>query len=63
MVEKLGFSVDEFREAYGLGRNAAYEVVNRADFPAVRIGRRIIIPVDEVKVWMKKQISNESGEQ
>ena len=63
MVEKLGFSVDEFRVAYGLGRNAAYEVVNRADFPAVRIGRRIIIPVDEVKVWMKKQISNESGEQ
>lgn len=28
----------------GLGRNAAYEAVARGDIPAIRIGRKILVP-------------------
>ena len=28
----------------GIGRNAAYEAVRRAELPAIRIGRRLLVP-------------------
>lgn len=54
-VTKLALSVTEFAEAYGLSRTKAYQLVNRAGFPASRIDGRIIIPVDELREWMKNQ--------
>jgi len=55
-MEKLAYNVTELAEALGIGRSLAYELVNREDFPAVRIGeRRIIVPVDALKEWLKEQ--------
>jgi excisionase family DNA binding protein len=28
----------------GIGRNAAYEAVRRVELPAIRIGRRLLVP-------------------
>jgi len=56
LSEKLAISVLELAEVLSVGRNVAYELVNRTDFPAVRIGeRRIIIPVDRLKEWLTNQ--------
>lgn len=52
-VEKLTISVSEMQKALGIGRNTAYELVNRADFPAVRLGKRIVIPVEGLAAWLK----------
>jgi predicted DNA-binding transcriptional regulator AlpA len=56
MSEKLAYSVPEMAKALGLGLNIAYDLCNRDDFPAIRIGeRRIIIPVDKLRIWLEIQ--------
>jgi len=38
-------SVPEAAELLGIGRNAAYEAVRRGQIPAIRVGRRWLVPV------------------
>lgn len=54
-MEKLTLTVDELKDALGVGRRQAYELVNRADFPAIRLGKRILIPRDALKRWLEAQ--------
>lgn len=37
-------TVEEAAEVLGVGRSAAYEAVRRGEIPALRIGRRFVIP-------------------
>lgn len=53
-MEKLTYSVEEARIAIGLGRNAMYALVHQEGFPSVRIGKRIVIPVEALKEWLKQ---------
>lgn len=57
-MDKLTISATELPRVLGVGRNTAYELVKRSDFPAVRIGRRIVIPIDALKEWL----NNHTGE-
>lgn len=60
-MENIGFQkraidVDELAEALGISKPTAYELCNRADFPAIRVTtRRIIIPVDGLQRWLEEQ--------
>ena len=54
-MEKMLLTVDELRKAAGFSRPMAYQLVNRADFPKVRIGRRIMIPVKQFEEWLARQ--------
>lgn len=38
------YTVDEAAERLGIGRNAAYEAIKRGELPALRIGRRLVVP-------------------
>lgn len=37
-------SVPQLAEMFGLSRNATYEAIERGDFKAIRIGKRIVVP-------------------
>lgn len=50
------YSVEEMAEYLGISRAAAYQLANRADFPTLRIGRRMIIPVDRLEAWVDAQL-------
>lgn len=52
--KKLVYTVMEMKEALGISRSTAYELVNRADFPTARIGTRIFIPIDSLNEWLKR---------
>ena len=39
----ITFGPAELASILGISRNKAYELVNRADFPKYRVGRKIII--------------------
>ncbi len=52
--EKLVYTVMEMKEALGISRTAAYELVNRADFPTLRIGTRIYVPVEGLREWVNR---------
>lgn len=58
-MEQKTMSVQEVANALGISRTTAYEVVNRADFPAIRVSpRRIVVPVSEFNEWLKKEAWN-----
>jgi len=52
------YSVAEVRKILGVGRNNAYRLVSRHDFPAIHIGNRIIVPADLFKLWIDTQVVN-----
>lgn len=37
-------TVDEAAARLGIGRNAAYDAIHRGELPALRIGRRLLVP-------------------
>lgn len=43
-LPKQVLTVPEAAEALGISRSLAYELVARNDIPAVRLGRRIVVP-------------------
>ena len=51
--DKRALSVAEMAETLGISRTTAYELVNREDFPSMRIGQRIIVPVDALDRWLE----------
>jgi excisionase family DNA binding protein len=44
MTTRLALSVEEAAGLLGISRALAYELVNRGELPAVRLGRRIVVP-------------------
>lgn len=48
------YSVEEFAALYGLSRTSAYIAVRRGEVPAVRIGRRLLIPRRELERFLER---------
>jgi len=44
MEDKLTLSVEETAKLLGIGRNLCYERVKTGDIPAIKIGRRLLVP-------------------
>lgn len=54
-MEKLTYTVDELAQALSIGRNQAYNLCHEQGFPAIRIGKRLVIPVDSLREWLRAQ--------
>lgn len=55
MPEKLTYNSREAAAALGVSLPTFYELANRADFPIVRVGRRVLVPVDELRAWLSRE--------
>ncbi|ADO54213.1 MULTISPECIES: helix-turn-helix domain-containing protein [Paenibacillus] len=55
-TEKLCYTVAELHDILPLGMNSLYKLVNREDFPKIRVGKKIIIPAKGLKLWLEKQV-------
>ncbi len=53
-MEKLTMSVQEMAQIMGISKPKAYELTHIHDFPAIRVGRKIIIPVESFQRWLKR---------
>lgn len=51
----MTLSVAEVAEQLGIGRNRTYDLISAGILPAVRIGRTIRIPTDQLKRWLEKE--------
>lgn len=56
-MEKLTMNVKEMAQVLGISLPKAYDLANREDFPALRLGRRIVIPKAEFKEWLSKTVT------
>lgn len=54
-MEKLTMTVAEMAEQLNISKPKAYDLARSAGFPAIFLGRRIIVPVDKFKEWVNDQ--------
>ena len=57
-MEKSTLSVQELSIQLGISLPKAYELVKQPGFPAIRIGTRILVPIDAYKQWLARQSVN-----
>ena len=55
VTERLTVTVEEAAKILGIGRNSTYQAVARGDIPAIRVGRRLLIP----RVQIERLLSGE----
>ncbi|MDO4973528.1 MAG: helix-turn-helix domain-containing protein [Eubacteriales bacterium] len=58
-MEKATMSVQELASQLGISLPKAYELVKRPGFPVLRIGTRILIPVDAFREWLSDNATRE----
>ena len=51
-MDKATMSVQELSTQMGISLPKAYELTKLPDFPVLRVGTRILIPVDAFKSWL-----------
>lgn len=60
MADKLAYSTAETAEVLGVSRPVVYRLMQRADFPAFKLGNRTLISVEGLRAWVQAQV--ERGE-
>lgn len=61
MEQKANMTVQELKDVIGVSIVTAYNLANRADFyPAIRIGRRILINRKALDRWLDEQTQKRS---
>ena len=53
--------VEEIAEIMRISRSVAYELTKDSGFPAIKVGRRIIIPRDAFLSWLNNQQEGRSN--
>ena len=56
-MEKITFSAPELAAILGISRSKAYDLMHRADFPTLRIGRRLLVVRASFEAWLNEQSS------
>ena len=58
-MEKRTINVNELAKLLGISIPTAYRLANDPTFPSIKIGTRVLIPIDELEEWIKKQARKE----
>jgi excisionase family DNA binding protein len=55
-ITKGALTVEETAKYLGIGRSMAYEAIRSGEIPAMRIGTRWIVPIEELNGWLASRI-------
>ena len=50
--DRLAVSVDEAARLLDISRDLAYDLIRRGELPAVKLGRRIVVPRRQLEVLL-----------
>lgn len=53
--ERLTITPEQAAKQLGISMPTMYQLCNRKDFPSVRVGRKIIIPLASLEKWLERQ--------
>ena len=56
----LFLNAETVAKALGVSISSAYELMAEKDFPALRIGSRIVVPKDKLQAWVEMQTGGEN---
>ena len=59
-MNKVTISVQELSARMGISLNKAYELTRSPGFPILRVGTRILIPVDSLNEWLRNHVHTEN---
>ena len=62
-MEKTTMSVQELSAQMGISLPKAYELVKTPGFPTIRIGARILIPIEAYKEWLVRSEERRVGKE
>ena len=48
----LLLNVKQLADLLGISESSVYELIQEKDFPSLRIGKRIVIPKEELREWI-----------
>ena len=48
----LMLSVKQLVDLLGVSDSSVYELIQEEDFPSLRIGKRIVVPKEELRKWI-----------
>jgi len=54
----LTLNAHQVREILGIGKNAVYSTIKSEGFPLVMIGQKMLIPRDNLRIWIEKQVGD-----
>lgn len=52
----LYLNADTVAKLLGISISSAYELMREKDFPSVRIGKRLIVPKENLQAWVEAHI-------
>jgi excisionase family DNA binding protein len=52
LADRLALTISEAAESIGVSERTVRSLVARREIPHVRVGRRVLIPCDELRVWL-----------
>lgn len=58
-MEKTTMSVQELSAQMGISLPKAYELVKTPGFPTIKVGTRILIPVEAYREWLLRNSAND----
>lgn len=41
----------------GISQSSGYELIHEKDFPAIKIGSRIVVPRDKLVAWLEEKMT------
>ena len=59
-MNRVTISVQELSGKMGISLNKAYELTRSPGFPILRVGTRILIPVDSLNEWLRNHAHTEN---
>ena len=59
LADRLGLSIEEAAQAISVSERHLREIL--PEIPHVHIGRRVIIPVDDLRRWLQERANAEKG--
>ena len=52
MSDRMTYTVDEVADLLGLSRGSAYKYAREGGIPAIRMGRRLVVPKARFHAWL-----------
>ena len=59
--QRLVLTVPEAARRLGIGRNQAYALARSGRIPAIRLGRRLLVPAAALERWLEEQARQGGG--
>lgn len=61
-LRRVVYNARDIRDLTGLSLPTVYDLMNRADFPSIRVGmKRKIVPVEAFHRWLDEQSANKAS--